>query len=93
MPPVLACSNNYPRCRQVFSVKNCDCYDLAYQKAGDSVFQTFCRQQGARSAHCGLGMLVAQAAQQYAIWWRVMPDWLAVYQSILAARSNCNAVT
>lgn len=53
------------------------CYDMVY---GDSepVFVKWARQNGARSALDGLGMLVEQAAESFYIWRGVRPDTAAV---------------
>ena len=49
------------------------CYDMMYGK-DETVFNRWCRQHGAQKTIDGLGMLVEQAAEQFAIWRSVYPD-------------------
>ncbi|QBY04445.1 shikimate dehydrogenase [Thalassotalea sp. HSM 43] len=49
------------------------CYDMVYG-AELTAFLKWCQQQGARQIIDGLGMLVGQAAQSFAIWHGVKPD-------------------
>ena len=49
------------------------CYDMMYG-ADETVFNRWCRAQGAGKTIDGLGMLVEQAAEQFAIWRGVRPD-------------------
>ncbi len=53
--------------------QNTCCYDMMYSK-DETVFNRWCRQQGAKKTIDGLGMLVEQAAEQFAIWRGVHPD-------------------
>ncbi|WP_067515856.1 shikimate dehydrogenase [Endozoicomonas ascidiicola] len=48
------------------------CYDMMYG-AEETVFNRWCREQGAGKTIDGLGMLVEQAADQFAIWRGVRP--------------------
>lgn len=52
---------------------NTCCYDMMYG-AEETVFNRWCREQGAEKTIDGLGMLVEQAAEQFAIWRGVRPD-------------------
>ncbi|WP_257263695.1 shikimate dehydrogenase [Endozoicomonas sp. ONNA2] len=49
------------------------CYDMMYG-ADETLFNRWCREQGAGKTIDGLGMLVEQAAEQFAIWRGVRPD-------------------
>ena len=53
--------------------ENTCCYDMMYG-AEETVFNQWCRLQGARKILDGLGMLVEQAAEQFAIWRGVRPE-------------------
>ncbi len=53
--------------------QNTCCYDMMYG-AEETVFNHWCREQGAGKTIDGLGMLVEQAAEQFAIWRGVRPD-------------------
>lgn len=48
-------------------------YDLVYG-AGAAAFMSRCRAAGVAQVHDGLGMLVGQAAESFAIWRGVRPD-------------------
>ncbi|MEX0965085.1 MAG: shikimate dehydrogenase [Pseudohongiellaceae bacterium] len=52
---------------------NCCCYDLMYA-AGDTPFVQWAKRSGARLSIDGLGMLVEQAAEAFALWRGVRPD-------------------
>ncbi len=47
--------------------ENCRVYDMVYANQG-TPFMHWCQQQGARELLDGLGMLVGQAAESFAIW-------------------------
>ncbi len=49
------------------------CYDMVYGK-GDTVFQRWAKAAGAAMAVDGVGMLVEQAADAFALWRNVRPD-------------------
>ncbi len=53
------------------------CYDMIYGQ-GETMFQQWARQQGAKKALDGLGMLVEQAAESFKIWRQCEPDTGAV---------------
>ena len=57
------------------------CYDLSYGLAA-SAFLAWARAAGAGYAHDGLGMLVEQAAESFAIWHDRRPDTDAVYAQL-----------
>ena len=63
MPPVPALT---------VSSKTC-CYDMMYG-AEPTVFNQWASSHGAAQTIDGLGMLVEQAAEQFAIWRKVRPD-------------------
>jgi shikimate dehydrogenase len=58
-------------------------YDLMYGP-GDTVFLTWAREQGVRRVADGLGMLVEQAAEAFAIWHGVRPATRAVLPALRA---------
>lgn len=49
------------------------CYDMMYGP-DETVFNRWCREQGAGKNLDGLGMLVEQAAEQFALWRGIRPD-------------------
>jgi shikimate dehydrogenase len=51
----------------------CCCYDLMYAES-DTPFQQWAKQQGAELSIDGLGMLVEQAAEAFALWRGVRPN-------------------
>ncbi len=51
----------------------CCCYDLMYS-AADTPFVQWAKQEGARISIDGLGMLVEQAAEAFALWRGVRPN-------------------
>ena len=55
----------------------CCCYDLMYS-ATDTPFVQWARQEGARISIDGLGMLVEQAAEAFALWRGVRPNTASV---------------
>ncbi|MRI33367.1 shikimate dehydrogenase [Endozoicomonas sp. OPT23] len=57
------------------------CYDMMYS-AGTTVFNQWALDQGAGKVIDGLGMLVEQAAEQFAIWRGVRPDTEAVFTKL-----------
>jgi len=59
------------------------CYDLSYGAAAFA-FLAWARAAGAGPALDGLGMLVEQAAESFAIWHGVRPDTDAVYDELRA---------
>jgi shikimate dehydrogenase len=59
-------------------------YDLAYAK-DDTVFTRFARSHGAQAAYMGLGMLVEQAAEAFAIWRGVRPMTTDVLKALTSA--------
>jgi shikimate dehydrogenase len=63
------------------------CYHLSYGKAASS-FLAYARDAGARRRFDGLGMLVEQAAEAFAIWNGVRPDTSAVYAELRADSSD-----
>ena len=65
---------------QVVNSQTC-CYDMMYG-AGETIFNQWCREQGAATTLDGLGMLVEQAAEQFAIWRGVRPETAEVLQTL-----------
>ena len=55
----------------------CCCYDLMYS-ATDTLFLQWAKQAGARKSIDGLGMLVEQAAEAFALWRGVRPNTASV---------------
>ena len=60
--------------------KNSLCYDLSY--GAQARFQQWAAVQGAARSVDGLGMLVEQAAEAYAIWFSQRPDTDSVYAAL-----------
>ncbi|MGB0361166.1 MAG: shikimate dehydrogenase, partial [Endozoicomonas sp.] len=56
---------------------NTYCYDMMYG-ADETLFNHWCREQGAGKTIDGLGMLVEQAAEQFFIWRGMRPDTTSV---------------
>jgi shikimate dehydrogenase len=56
------------------SVAGATCYDMFYSLDGPTPFCRWSEAHGARRSVDGLGMLVAQAAEAFAIWRGVTPD-------------------
>jgi shikimate dehydrogenase len=50
------------------------CYDMMYTADGHTRFLDWCRDNGAAACYDGLGMLVEQAANSFALWHGVEPD-------------------
>ena len=71
-----------PLAKGVVTEKTC-CYDMMYS-AEETVFNRWSRMQGAKKTLDGLGMLVEQAAEQFAIWRGVRPE----TTEVLAALRN-----
>lgn len=57
------------------------CYDMMYSKE-PTAFVRWCREQGSEHAADGLGMLVEQAAESFAIWRGVRPDTAPVIRAL-----------
>ncbi len=58
-------------------VRDAHCYDLMYAKDG-TIFTDWSFDNGARSVHTGIGMLVEQAALSFEIWRGVAPVTMSV---------------
>ena len=71
-----------PLPEEIVTDKTC-CYDMMYS-AGETVFNHWCRLQGAKKTLDGLGMLIEQAAEQFSIWRGVRPE----TAEVLAALRN-----
>lgn len=67
----------------IFKNDTC-CYDMVYG-VGDTAFQTWAKQHGAKQAHDGLGMLVEQAAESFSIWRAIKPDTTTVIANLRKA--------
>lgn len=63
-------------------ITNAYCYDLNYQSEDETPFVLWVKEQGAIQAVGGLGMLLAQAAESFRLWFGVMPRWedLGIYK-------------
>ena len=60
-------------------------YDLAYRLEGATVFLEEAQRAGAATLADGLGMLVEQAAEAFALWRGIHPDSLPVLQALRSA--------
>ncbi|MGR8948104.1 MAG: shikimate dehydrogenase [Gammaproteobacteria bacterium] len=58
------------------------CYDMMYDKSGQTIFTSLSLKAGAKDAADGLGMLVEQAAEAFAIWHGVRPDTAPVLKEL-----------
>ena len=58
------------------------CYDLAYSRDGTTPFLDLATKEGALSTAEGLGMLVFQAAEAFALWRQIQPDGIPVLESL-----------
>ncbi len=52
---------------------NSICYDMVYNRNEDTAFVSWAKDNGASQAYDGLGMLVEQAAEAFAIWRGIKP--------------------
>lgn len=66
-------SNQAPALDFAVISKNCCCYDMMYKTTEDTAFVSWAKQGSAALAVDGLGMLVEQAAESFAIWRGVRP--------------------
>ena len=64
------------------SVAGATCYDMFYSLDGPTPFCRWSEAHGARRVVDGLGMLVAQAAEAFAIWRGVTPDTSTVLRAL-----------
>lgn len=64
----------------VLATQSC-CYDMMY-KSGDTAFVTWAKHHGSGVALDGLGMLVEQAAEAFAIWRGVRPETAPVIRQL-----------
>lgn len=60
------------------------CYDMAYAR-GETPFQRWAREHGARRVWQGWGMLVEQAAEAYLLWRGLRPDTAPVLAALTAS--------
>ena len=58
------------------------CYDMVYNLTAPTAFVTWARNHGAAGAFDGLGMLVEQAAEAFAIWRGIDPDTISVIDAL-----------
>lgn len=65
--------NQMPDIGEEVLAEDCCCYDMMY-KSVDTTFVEWAKQHGAQLAVDGLGMLVEQAAEAFAIWRGVRPE-------------------
>lgn len=63
------------------------CYDMAYQKEGDTAFVKQAREAGASGAVQGIGMLVEQAALSFDTWFSTRPDTQPVINLLLGSHT------
>ncbi len=61
------------------------CYDMMYGRQADTAFIAWAKQQGCQRTADGIGMLVEQNAEIFAVWRGVRPDTQAIYQQVLSA--------
>lgn len=58
------------------------CYDMMYTADGRTRFLDWCQDKGAATCHDGLGMLVEQAADSFALWHGVKPDTAPIIRAL-----------
>ena len=66
------------------------CYDMFYALEGETAFCRWARAHGALAAADGLGMLVEQAADAFALWRGVRPSTVGVVDAL--RRDDCSAL-
>ena len=65
------------------------CYDMMYGDQ-DTPFMAWARQRGAAQVIDGLGMLVEQAAESFAIWLQVVPETASVIEQLRSSLGDSN---
>lgn len=81
----LGLTGTLPPIREETIGKNTFVYDMVYSKLGTTDFTRWGLQCGAMSAADGLGMLVEQAAEAFALWQGIRPDTAPVLRMIRSA--------
>lgn len=77
----LSLSGELPPISAELIAPNCCCYDMMYGDE-DTAFVSWAKQKGASLSLDGLGMLVEQAAEAYAIWNGIRPDTASVISQL-----------
>ncbi len=77
----LSLSGEIPAIKPAQLAPDCCCYDMMYAST-DTVFVNWARLNGAALSLDGLGMLVEQAAEAFAIWRNIRPDTAAVIDQL-----------
>ncbi len=61
-------------------------YDMQYGLQSDTPFLAWAKQQGAKQTADGLGMLLAQGAESFALWRGIKPDYLPLLTTLRQAK-------
>lgn len=77
----LSLSGELPAVDVALLAQDCFCYDMMYSDT-ETVFTSWAKKHGAKLSADGLGMLVEQAAESFAIWRGVRPDTAPVIERI-----------
>lgn len=64
------------------------CYDLKYSVTGQTHFLSWASQHGATLSADGIGMLIEQAAESFALWTGLKPETQGIRQALQAKRAH-----
>lgn len=80
----LSLAGELPPISESLIAEQCCCYDMMYSSE-DTAYVNWARSNGAALAVDGLGMLVEQAAEAFAIWHGVRPETASVIKALSAS--------